>query len=49
MTELALADVGYNDTIMFRPSFLRDAGRPESSAMATIARSENFSLLTTGY
>jgi len=37
MTELALADVGYNDTIMFRPSFLRDAGRPESSAMATIA------------
>ncbi|KZP28687.1 hypothetical protein FIBSPDRAFT_947514 [Athelia psychrophila] len=36
MTELALADLGYADTIILRPGFLAGAERPQSRAVETV-------------
>lgn len=37
MTEFALAELGYSDTIFFRPGMLAGAERPESRIMESIA------------
>jgi len=36
LTELALAESGYNDMIVFRPGFLKGAERPGSRAVETV-------------
>ncbi|KAH9926967.1 uncharacterized protein B0H18DRAFT_1210862 [Fomitopsis serialis] len=37
LTELALADLGYNDTIVFRPGALGDAERPTHRVVETVS------------